>query len=313
MNKIYFVIVLLLLSILVGCTSPGDLLYSDNEPILIEMKNNDLKILQLTDVHLTFGIDYNDQQTFKAIEDLVMYDDWDLVVFTGDMVLSPLAVPLLRHLVNLMESLEVHWTFILGNHDRDYHHADALLNVIEDTQYLRFKVGLELEDGGVGNFKITFTKDSEPFYHLYFLDTKSNTEHPDRVSDYDFLSPAQVTWYDTFVQMDDVDNLVFMHIPLIQYQLVEDYDGIFGEPVHPQGVDTGFFDRAVHYGLTKGIFVGHDHDNDFSFTLEGILLVYGRYSGYNGYGFLDIGGRVIHISSDRQLSTYILPLSEVNQ
>jgi len=313
MNKRYFVIVFILLFILVGCTSPGDLIYSDNEPIVIEMKGTDLKILQLTDVHLTFGIDYNDQQTFKAIEALVLHDDWDLVVFTGDIVLSPLAVPLLKHLVNLMESLEVHWTFILGNHDRDYHGADALLNDIEDTQYLQFKVGPELEDGGVGNFKITFTKDAVPFYHLYFLDTKSNTDHPDRISDYGYLSSAQIAWYDAFVQTDTVDNLVFMHIPLVQYQLAEAYDGIFGEPVHPQGIDTGFFDRAVHYSLTKGIFVGHDHDNDFSFMLEGILLAYGRYSGYNGYGFLEIGGRVIHIDGDQQLNTYILPLSEVNQ
>lgn len=312
MKKVYFAIMFILLSSLVGCTSASELSYSDNAPVLIEMKQEDLKILQLTDVHLTFGIDYNDRQTFKAIENMVLHDDWDLVVFTGDIVLSPLAVPLFKHLVNLMESLGVHWTFILGNHDRDYHLAKALLKVIEGTKYLRFKVGPELEDGGIGNFKITFTKNNEPFYNLYFLDTKSNTDHPNRVSDYDYLSTAQVAWYEDFIQMDDVDNLVFMHIPLIQFQLVETYEGIFGEPVHPQGIDTGFFDSAVHHGLTKGIFVGHDHDNDFSFMLQGVLLAYGRYSGYNGYGFLEIGGRVIKISADKQLSTYILPLSEVN-
>ena len=45
--------------------------------------------------------------------------------------------------------------------------------------------------------------------------------------------------------------------------------------------------------------------------LQGILLAYGRYSGYNAYGFLEIGGRVIQISADKNLSTYILALSEV--
>ena len=285
--------------------------YTDNEPIILEMKGDELKILQLTDNHLTYGMDYNDRQTYKAIEALVLSDDWDLVVFTGDMVMSPLAIPLFRHLVNLMESLEVNWTFILGNHDRDYHRAERLLSVTKDTEYLQFKVGPELEDGGAGNFKITFTKNAQPFYHLYFLDSKSETDHPNRLTKYDFLSEAQVAWFEDFVKEDTVPNVVFMHTPLLQFELVDNYTGIFGEPVHPQGLDTGFFDLAVSYGLTQGIFVGHDHENDFAFTLEGIVLAYGRYTGYNAYGSLELGGRVIHVDENQEMDTWILPLSEV--
>ncbi|MFU8786896.1 MAG: metallophosphoesterase family protein, partial [Candidatus Izemoplasmataceae bacterium] len=238
MKKVLLILLVLTSLLLNSCLRTLGSLYSDNEPIVIEMKNNDLKILQLTDLHLTYGIDYNDRQSYKAIEDLVLADDWDLVVFTGDIVMSPIAVPLFRHLVNLMESLEVPWTFILGNHDRDYHSAARLLSVIENTHYLKFKTGPELEGGGVGNFKITFTRNDQPFYHLYFLDTKTETNHPDRTSKYDFLSEAQVNWYEDFVSNDTVPNTVFMHTPLIQFELVNNYIGTFGEPVHPQGLDT---------------------------------------------------------------------------
>lgn len=295
-----------------GCRAPLEPFYTDNEPIVIEMKNTHLKILQLTDIHLTYGIDYNDRMTYRAIETLVLAEAWDLVVFTGDIVMSPLAVPLFNHLVRLMESLETHWTFILGNHDRDYHSAERLLRVTQDTQYLKFKVGPDLGDDSAGNFKITFTQDDEPFYHLYFLDTKSETNHPERTSKYDFLSVAQVAWYESFVQEDTVDNLVFMHTPLIQFELVENYTGIFGEPVHPQGLETGFFETVVRHGRTRGIFVGHDHENDFSFMLEGVLLAYGRYTGLNAYGSLELGGRVIEIHENKEMHTTILPLSEVS-
>ncbi len=311
MKKVLFALSLIISVIVVGCSNELSPFYTDNEPIIIEMKNDSLKILQLTDNHLTFGFDHNDRKTYQAIESLVRHDDWDLVVFTGDFVMSPLAIPLFERLINLMESLEVHWTFVLGNHDRDYHSAKRLLSVTADTEHLQFKVGPELKEGGAGNFKITFTQNHDAFYHLYFLDTKSTTEAPERVTDYDFLSSAQVDWFETFVSQDTANNLVFMHTPLLQFEHVENYTGIFGEPVHPQGVDTGFFDIAVDYGLTKGIFVGHDHENDFAFELDGITLAYGRYTGYNAYGSLEIGSRVIEIDENQVMSTYILPLSEV--
>lgn len=311
MRIVLSMMLLMCFLLMIGCQAPLEPFYTDNEPIFIEMKQSNLRILQLTDVHLTYGIDYNDRATYRAIETLVLSENWDLVVFTGDIVMSPLAIPLFNRLVRLMESLETHWTFVLGNHDRDYHSAERLLSITQETTYLQFKVGPDFEDDSAGNFKITFTQNDEPYYHLYFLDTKSETDHPERTSDYDFLSEAQVAWYEAFVQEDTVDHLVFMHTPLIQFELVENYTGHFGEPVHPQGLETGFFETALTYGRTRGIFVGHDHENDFSFMLDGVLLAYGRFTGLNAYGSLEIGGRVIEISEDKVLNTYILPLSEV--
>lgn len=51
-------------------------------------------------------------------------------------------------------------------------------------------------------------------------------------------------------------------------------------------------------GDVIGTFCGHDHTNDFSGTLHGIKLCYGRASGYNTYGkegFMR-GSRVIQLN-----------------
>jgi len=180
---------------------------------------------------------------------------------------------------------------------------------------LLFRPGPELDDGGVGNFKITFTREGTPFYHLYFLDSKAERDdYTEETGVYDYLSPAQVAWYEGHVADDSVPSIVFMHTPLRQFMLVEahDYVGTFGEPVHPQGIDTGFFDAMVSHGKSVGVFVGHDHENDFHFELEGIVLAYGRLTGYNAYGPRSIGGRVIVIDENAEMSTHIVLLDEVS-
>ena len=302
-----------------SCRNEQQVAFTDNEPLVIELDGKGLTILQLTDLHLTYGIDYNDRRTYKAVETLVESADFDLVVFTGDIVMSPFAVPLFARLVSVMDKTGVPWTFVLGNHDTDYHDPFRLVSVAQRADNLFFKAGPQLEDGGVGNFKITFTLEDVPFYHAYFFDTKSEREpYTEEEGKYDHLSEAQVAWYENFVSEDTVPSIAFMHTPLRQFLLIETldddaYEGRFGEPVHPQGVDTGFFDVALAIGMTRGVFVGHDHENDFAFEHEGMLLAYGRLSGYNGYGSPAIGGRVIHIDENGVLSTWVITEDEVGE
>jgi hypothetical protein len=60
-------------------------------------------------------------------------------------------------------------------------------------------------------------------------------------------------------------------------------------------------------GDVMGIFVGHDHDNDFVAMYHGILLGYGRFSGGNTeYNHLSNGGRVIILKEGkRSFDTYV--------
>ncbi len=310
------VIMLMTLFTLFGC-SAYEVEYTDNDPFQIEMKGEEVKIMQVTDLHLAYGIDDYDNQTLKLIGDLAKSDNYDLIVITGDLTMSPIAPQLFPKIIKYMESLEIPWTFVFGNHEADFNSYDELLAKIKNTEYLYFKIGPELTDGGYGNFKIQFTKNNQVFYNAYFLDSKAEREiYTEEEGEYDFLSEAQVTWYEDSVSTDTKDSVVFMHIPLRQYIVDPEgdtYVGIFREDkVYAQGVDTGFYDAMVTYGFTKGVFVGHDHKNDFYIlTDDDIMLAYGRATGFNGYGNLEKGGRHIEISASGVLSSYIVLESEV--
>jgi 3',5'-cyclic AMP phosphodiesterase CpdA len=313
MKKLILGCLFLLLLSLAACTSvPQEVEYSDDEPIVLAMKNETLKILQITDLHLTYGIDAYDRKTFDMIETLVNSDDFDLIVISGDMTMSISAPSLFKRLVAHMESLETPWTFVFGNHETDYHEYADFINLLGDTEFLHFKVGPEMVDGGYGNFVIQFTKEGIPFYEVYLLDSHSEREeYTEEEGEYGYLSTAQVEWYESHVSLATVDSVVFMHIPLRQFIDPVEYFGTFNEDkVYAQGVDTGFFDAMVLYGKSKGIFVGHDHLNNFYLNLNGIMLAYGQISGYSAYGDLERGGRVIVIGEDQTMSSYILLESE---
>jgi 3',5'-cyclic AMP phosphodiesterase CpdA len=314
MKKLILICLFLFITInLVACTRNNEIVFSDNQAITLEVSDDTIKILQLTDLHLAFGISNRDQMTYDLIENLAKSDDYDLIVITGDMMMSPHAPSLFRGLIKHMESLEIPWTFVFGNHDNDFNDYAELLEQIQDTKYLYYKNGPEMIDGGIGNFKIDFVYENQVIYHAYFLDSKTERDtYTEEEGEYGYLSTAQVDWYENSVSTDLVESVVFMHIPLRQFINPTNYDGVFLEDkVYAQGVDTGFFDAMVLHGKSKAVFVGHDHLNDFSFTKDNILLAYGRISGYTSYGYLERGGRHIEIK-DQVMTTYVILESEVS-
>lgn len=313
MRRLLAVFALLLwITLLAACTPSLDGTPPSDDPFVVELTSDTLTILQLTDLHLTFGIDAGDRKTFAAITRLVQSQPFDLVVLTGDLTLSTIGPLLFSRLVRHMESLKTPWTFVFGNHETDFHsHAD-FLNRIGDTEYLLFQTGPDLEDGGVGNFRIQFNRLGSPFYMAYFLDSHAErTVFTEEEGEYDYLKPSQVQWYETHVATDSVDSVVYMHIPFRQMIDPIGYDGIFLEDkVYAQGVDTGFFAAMVSGGRSKAAFFGHDHLNDFTVVVDDILLGYGRITGYNAYGHLDRGGRVFRVDADGTFETYVILESE---
>lgn len=315
MKKVAVLLLMMLISVsLFACQNETVDLYTDDEPLILDMQDDTIKILQLTDQHLMYGFGYNDNQTFKLIETLARKDDYDLIVLTGDQTMAPRTIGIYQTLIHKMEALEIPWTFVFGNHDNDFVSYESLIQAIIaiDTTYLMFKVGPEMTDGGYGNFKINFMYQGNIIYHAYFLDSKNEEDtYTEEEGEYGYLSEAQVSWYEDHIGEDSHESVVFMHIPLRQYMLADESDpsftGYFNEDkVYAQGKDTGFFQVMVDYGLSKAVFVGHDHLNDFSFTYQGILLAYGRNSGYSAYGDLPRGGRHIEIANDGMLTTYIV-------
>ena len=58
-------------------------------------------------------------------------------------------------------------------------------------------------------------------------------------------------------------------------------------------------DLVLFTGDVRGVFVGHDHDDDYAVSWKGILLAYGRYTGGNTvYNHLTNGARVIELDEN---------------
>lgn len=318
MKKIFLGCVLIVFTVfLASCThdryDDEGIIFTDDTPLMIELNQKALNILQLTDLHLIYGNDYHDLKTYDLMEKLILSDDYDLIVLTGDQTMSPKAPRLYRDLIVFMESFQIPWTFMFGNHDTDFHTYQDILEVIKDTKYLYFKTGPSFESLSVGNFKITFTYEDEVFYHLYIMDSKSYGM-VDGVEDYGWIDEEQFSWYKNQITIDTVPHTLFMHIPISTFELYAsyDYEGIFREKkVYKQGMDIFDIDAITPLSKLQGLFVGHDHLNDISFYYDNVRLAYGRSTGYNGYGDLEKGGRHIEISEDHILTTYVKTMSEV--
>jgi len=104
--------------------------------------------------------------------------------------------------------------------------------------------------------------------------------------------------------------LAFFHIPVPEYDEVWEAGlatGTKEERVECPKINTGLFGAMVQMGDVMGTFVGHDHDNDYCGTLHGIRLCYGRVTGYNCYGKLQRGARVIQLTEGlRDFETWIV-------
>lgn len=319
MNKNLSLTFLILLNtiLLISCNQDvNNQIPINDDEFNINIKNDNVKILQLTDLHLTYGFDHLDRKTFKLIDQLVLSEQPDVILVTGDIFMSIIGKSIIKKFIKHMDKYNIPWTFIFGNHEADFLEIEDVLKVIQKihTNNLYFTKGPKLSDDnthGNSNFKIKLFNNEIEILNLYLLDSKANRTDGlvDKDFPYDYVSDEQVKWYQDKVSLDIAESLLFVHIPLMEYL---EYDGVLGEKIWPQGKDTNLFETIKNNNKTLGVFVGHDHLNNFSFIHEGITLAYGNTTGYNAYGNNLKGGRIIEYNYlTKKLNTYVVLESEV--
>ena len=315
--------------------------------------DRDLKILQLTDVHIGGGIMSlkKDKMALNAVAAMLTAEKPDLVVITGDLVYPvPFQAGTFNNgistdmVITLLEKLGVYYTICFGNHDSELYSdytreqlADKYAN--PDLKYSLFQKGPEDVDG-YGNQVIKvknskgivtnafFTIDSHSYIDGDFLGIQWK---------YDNIHENQIEWYKECVLAIDAANkaidpdcpmftsLCFFHIPLEEYGIawqeykangykdtenVKHFAGGYYEKDEKSycGVySDNFFETALELGSTKGIFCGHDHENNASIEYKGIRLTYGMSIDYLAYtGIYKKGAQrgctVITLSKDGELS-----------
>jgi hypothetical protein len=252
-------------------------------------------IAQLTDLHWHDG-GPADIATAALVARVLDLERPDLVVFTGDIIAghgcADPADALRRAVAPAVERC-LPWTLVFGNHD-DEGALDrrALLKVARGEPGCLAQAG-PARVWGVGNHRLRIGAScgGSPAAQLYFLD--SGGYAATSVGGYDWIRQEQVAWYLRVSRASAVEAgrvlpaLAFLHIPLPEFDEVWDTQPCSGskhEAVCCPRVNSGLFAALHERGEVVGVFVGHDHVNDYTGVLHGIRLCYGRASGYGTYG-----------------------------
>ncbi len=280
--------------------------------------NNDgtFKIIQFTDLHIN---DENESSklrndsTYRLIEQLAETQKPDLLVLTGDCIWNTRnAISLWKQLCASLESTGVPYAICFGNHDEetDVNNGQILDYLLTQPHNLTRD---DADISGSGNCMIPIAasaNDRTTASAIYLIDSHNNCK--DRsFGHYAWIKHDQIDWYratsDSLTQTNGgipVPSTAFFHIPLPEFDTcLKEYPeiGTKKENVCAPGINSGMFESMLDKGDILGVFVGHDHNNDYLIDANGkILLAYGRKSGYNSAydEVLPRGARIITVYKD---------------
>lgn len=275
-------------------------------------------IVQFTDIHWHNG-EAEDRQTQELMEMTIDNVDPDLVVLTGDTLSGgnckdPRAS--LRQVADIFEERKVLWASAFGNHDYEGSASrEELMEEMNSCPMCLAEAGPE-DITGVGNYvlKIQSSQSENTAAALYLID--SGRGAPTDIGGYDWIRRDQIEWYinESTALTNEAGKplpaLAFFHIPIPEYDEVWDLHTCYGvkyEAVCCPRVNTGLFAAMHEMGDVLGVFVGHDHINDYEGDLHGIRLCYCRGTGSHTYGREGFprGARVIRLTEgERNFGTW---------
>lgn len=268
-------------------------------------KDGKFKIVQFTDVHFKYGNPASDV-ALERINEVLDAEQPDLVIFTGDVVYSAPADSGMLQVLELVSKRKLPFVVTFGNHDNEQGMTrEQLYDIIRKVP------GNLLPERGTAlspDYVLTVKSSSAPQKDaalLYCIDSHSYSPLKD-VKGYAWLTFDQINWYRqqsaSYKAQNDgqpLPALAFFHIPLPEYNEAAANEnailrGTRMEEACAPKLNTGMFTAMKEAGDVMGIFVGHDHDNDYAVMWKNILLAYGRYTGGNTvYNHLPNGARII--------------------
>ena len=283
-------------------------------------KDRRFKIVQFTDVHWVYGNDAP-QEAATLMAEVLDAERPDLVVPTGDLVYAKPAGKALQKVLEPILKRGLRFAVTWGNHDDEHDMARAQLShFIED---LPGNLSSTTEGiSGITNYILPIEA-SEGDYDvatLYIFDSHSYSNIKG-VKGYGWIENDQIEWYKksskSFTaknQGKPLPSLAFFHIPIPEYREATASTGNFmvgtrKENVCSPEINTGLGAAMLECGDMMGVFVGHDHVNDYATTWRGILLCYGRFTGGNTV-YNNIpggnGARIIELrEGERSFKTWI--------
>lgn len=271
-------------------------------------RNGKFKIVQFTDVHYI----YNDPRSAVSVErihEVLDAEHPDLIVVTGDLIYGKPAEASMRTLLDEITKHGIPFAVTFGNHDDEQGLTrKELLQIIESYPLNLTSSTSKLP--GVTNYILPVqSSDGKKNAEILYLFDSHSYSKIKGVGGYDFIKAAQIEWYcensRRFTEKnggEPVPSLAFFHIPLPEYNdaSADESAPMFGirkEKACAPKLNSGLFAAMKQMKDVEGVFVGHDHDNDYAVMWHHILLAYGRYTGGDTvYNNLPNGARVIELT-----------------
>ena len=281
----------------------SNLVIDEDNNLLIAKENKDIKILQLSDVQINNIVEMG--YSLDIVKTTIKKANPDLIVLTGDNLNKDATIWYLERFRDFMDSFEIPWALVYGNHDYDANISIETQNqMYESSKYGLFQTGYI--EGYNGNYYYNIKRGDEVVYTLIFMDS-----HQDG-----FIN-RHVVWYESTINKITEENgkvipsMMFFHIPI--ENLKDAYDAYLIDPsigsgnkyedLNVQSTNSNIYSKIKKLGSTKLIAYGHDHINSLMINYDDILFCYGLKTGRTSYynRFL-MGGVLYTIKTDNSLS-----------
>src|SRR5690606_14583302 len=205
-------------------------------------------------------------------------------------------------LIKTMDSYQIPWNLVFGNHDDFGRHTKNFMSqqLIQST-YGFYSYG-PLGFNGAGNQIITFKSGNQIIHNFYLLDTVTTGEISPPITE---LQKAFYTWGVTGMTLAAghiIPSTLITHVALpemkdalVHGQIIT---GSQSEAVS-LAYNSGMFDLIQSLGSTTQTIHGHDHLNNTTVLYEGIKMTYVNQIGMLTYGSRDKkGGTLMTLFQD---------------
>lgn len=224
---------------------------------------------------------------------------------------------MMRNVIEPITRRNIPVAAVLGNHEHDHGHEDEVVQIYSELGVIA-RNDAPAGTTGNANFKeLIYSSDGEtPLFCLWFID--SNNCYEDRsLSHYDYVHTDQIEWFEeeskklrTLNGGKPMPSFIFQHTPVPEeyellrkakpwelpwafrgygshsdtfYVLKKGGEGYYGEGPCSPDINNGQFASWKKVGGVLGAFFGHDHLNDFSGFVDGILLAQHKTAGFRAY------------------------------
>ena len=276
-----------------------------------------------------WATDQIEERCYDYLTEVITATNPDFIIITGDVIYGEFddAGTALVSFINFMESFQIPWSPVFGNHDNESKKGvDWQCEQFEQATYCLFE---QKELSGNGNYSVGIAQGGELLRVFYMMDTNGcgaasaeSTANGHTYASYVGFKQDQIDWYTNQITLlreyaPDVNISFAYHIQ--QSVFGEAYTKYgFNQNEKMQGInldtmegvaetDFGYIGRQMKgpwdttktvYNAMKAmgvdsIFVGHEHCNNVSVMYDGIRFTYGlKSSEYDRYNWLYSDGTI---------------------